>query len=286
MFAQDFKKSLKLLKLAIARGKNYLQHLKTLYIHETAQINTSPIFILGHQKSGTTAIAALLAKISSQAVTIDLFHQIDLKGHLREQLFREDLAFEQIVKNNKFYFSTPLNKDPNFTFLYEKLYQDFPQAQFIMVIRDPRDTIRSFLNWLQLPGNLEILPQNYWQMLAQKAAQGPTLVLQGHLPEVAGNSYMEILAQRWNLAAETYLTHKANFVLIRYEDFVADKVGAISKLAEQVDLKVTDDISQAINIQYQPKGKHDVSWEEFFGNANLGKIGAICAEKMSYFDYQ
>ena len=261
----------------IKQPLKFLVGLKSSYIMENAQVHPAPIFILGHHKSGTTAIAALLAEISGQQVTIDLFYQIDSQGHLREQLFSRKLSFSDFVQTHKFYFSTCLNKAPNFTFFYDEMCQCFPKAKFIFVVRDPRDTIRSILNRLEIPGHLDQLQS--MEGIAWKS------MLEGRNPDVVGNNYIERLANRWNLAADTYISHEEEISLIRYEDFVLDKVGTISSLARQVGLKPIHNIADKVNKQYQPRGDRNVNWSKFFGTNNLRRIETICRDRMNCFGY-
>lgn len=253
----------------------FLAHPKTFYIMKTARIHPAPIFILGHEKSGTTAIAQLLAKISGQSVTIDPIFRIDPKGDLQNQLFSQELQFYDFVQSHKFYFSTSINKDPKLTFFYDDLRQYFPTAKFIFVIRDPRDTMRSFLNRRGIPGNFDKL-----ENMESKTVQI------GHRPPVAGNNYIEKLANRWNLAADTYIGHKEEFSLIYYEDFIQNKIDTINDLARQVGLNPINNITDYIDVQYQPRGDRNISWVEFFGVDNLRCIETICHERMNYFGYE
>ena len=256
----------------IKRSLKSLNELKTFYQMKTAKVHPAPIFMLGHAKSGTTAIAALLAKVSGQSVTIDPMFRIDPEGYLQRQLLQGELKLAEVIEAYKFYFSTPINKDPKLTFFYEDLCQCFPQAKFIFVIRDPRDNIRSFLNRRGIPGNLDKLPEDKQQWI-------------GNLPPIAGKNYIEKLANRWNLAADTYLDRQDKFILIRYEDFVDDKVGTTQSLAKQVGLTPSQDISDYVNLQYQPSGDRQVSWSEFFQKDNLHLIETICRERMNCFNY-
>ena len=256
----------------LKRSLKSLSDIKTFYQMKTAKVHPAPIFMLGHAKSGTTAIASLLAKVSGQSVTIDPMFRIDPEGYIQRQLLSGELKLAEIVEAYKFYFSTPINKDPKLTFFYEDLCQCFPQAKFIFVIRDPRDNIRSFLNRRGIPGNLDKIPEDKQQWI-------------GNLPPIPGENYIEKLANRWNLAADTYLNHQDKFTLIRYEDFVADKVGTTQSLAEQVGLTPSHDIADYVNLQYQPSGDRKVSWSEFFQADNLHLIETICGERMNCFDY-
>jgi hypothetical protein len=256
----------------IKRSLKSLVDIKTFYQIKTARVHPAPIFILGHAKSGTTAIASLLSKATGQPVTIDPLFRIDPDGDLQQQLFSQELHLDELVQAYKFYFSTPINKDPKLTFFYDELCQCFPLAKFIFVIRDPRDNIRSFLNRRGIPGNLDKLPEDKHQWI-------------GNLPPIAGKNYIEKLANRWNLAADTYLNHQDKFTLSRYEDFARDKVGTIHSLAKEVGLIPSHDISDYVNLEYQPSGDRQVSWSEFFKTENLNLIETICSQRMNFFGY-
>ncbi|WP_299412680.1 sulfotransferase [Acaryochloris sp. IP29b_bin.148] len=242
----------------------------------TSRIYPNPIIILGHAKSGTTAIAKLLGEVSGKSVTIDPIFRIDPEGVLNHQLFNRELALSTLVQSYKFYFSTPLWKDPKLTFFYDELRQFFPSATYIFVIRDPRDTIRSFLNRRGIPGDLDNLPSP----LEEKAGGI------ARLPIVAGNNYIERLANRWNCATDVYLNHPDDFCLVRYEDFCLDKPGTIASLAKKVGLHPTNDLAGHLNKQYQPKGNHAVSWSKFYKSSHLHSIETICKERMDHFNYQ
>lgn len=264
---------------------NRWQKLQLNYRQKTAKVHPHPLLILGHQKSGTTVIAVLLGKLAQQAVTIDPFHQIDLNAALRQKLYNNDIPLKQILEQHPYYFSTPIIKDPNFTFLYEPLKSKFPQSQYLFVMRDPRDMIRSILNRLQIPGSLPQLSPVYQNKLANMSARGWDLMLQGQLPKVTGETYIQRLAHRWLVCAKTYQKYQQDLQLIRYEDFNQNKVETIQNLAQNLGLTITGDITQAVNKQYQPKGDRTVTWLEFFGQDNLAQIEAICGEKMLDFHY-
>lgn len=178
---------------------------------------------------------------------------------------------EDLIRAHKNHFSTPIIKDPKLTFFYQDLVRCFPRAKFLFVIRDPRDNIRSFLNRRDIPGNLEQIPsdKSHWV---------------GQLPPIAGENYIEQLANRWNLAADTYLAEPSRFTLVRYEDFSADKIGVIEQLARRMHMQIKGDISQSIDVQYQPPGDRSRKWAEFFAD-NLQLIESICGDRMRCFGY-
>jgi len=94
-----------------------------------------------------------------------------------------------------------------------------------------------------------------------------------------------MMAEDWNTAVDGYLARPDVFILIRYEDFVADKVGAIARLAAELGLPAAQDIDAWTDVQYQPRGDRDISWQEFFGPENLARIERICGDRMARFGY-
>jgi hypothetical protein len=104
--------------------------------------------------------------------------------------------------------------------------------------------------------------------------------------DLHAGSYIELLAKRWNLAADVYLEHRDEMRLIKYEDFVADKAGSIAAAAEALGLPGRRDVSHMVDRQYQRRGMRGVKWQDFFGERNLRLIEDTCAELMSKLGYQ
>lgn len=264
-----------------------LRRLKKEYLIRTAKINPNPIFVLGNPKSGTSVISMLLGKSIGETVQNDLFHFIEGRKKFREKLYQRELSFRDFIRANPYYFSASIVKDPNLTFFYEDIVKNWPESKLIFIVRDPRDNIRSLLSFLKIPGDRqEIDCSSYLSKLKLHKGNGWKETLEGNQPKVLGSNYIEKLANIWNLAADTYLNNRDNIVLIRFEDFEKDKVGAIVNLARKVGREPKYDINDYKDIQYQPRGKREVSWIDFFGSENLQKIETICGDRMSLLDYQ
>ena len=241
--------------------------------------NPNPIFILGNQKSGTTAIAALLAHATKQSVTLDME---DMEGYTNLYLHQGKLTFQQFINRNRYDFSKTIIKEPWLTFYIEELKKFFPQAVYVFIVRDPRENIRSILNRLQLPGNLTDVPPD----MLKSIKPGWQLVLKGDWMGLAGDNYIEVLAHRWNKAVDVYLQHKDQMFLVKYEEFVANKEGTIHHLAQLLQLPVQQSIRHLVDKQFQPKGKHSISLGDFFGEQNLNKINSICKSRMVQLGYK
>jgi hypothetical protein len=245
----------------------------------TATVNPKPVIVLGKEKSGTTAIAALLAMYTGCSFTRDIHA---LWGPAETKIRKGQLDFRDFVRRNRGSFARDIIKEPCLTFLYPQLREVFPRARFVMIVRDPRDNIRSVLNRLGLPGSLsELAPGTLagitpnWRNVFDAEAHG-----------LQPGSYIDVSAARWNAAADVYLQHKNDMVLSRYEDFVCRKVETIVQLAQSLQLPHVNDISNQINRQFQQPGDRAVRWADFFGERNLTAIDEICGSRMREFGYE
>jgi hypothetical protein len=243
-----------------------------------ASIHPHPLLVLGNQKSGTTAVAALLAEMVDLPVSLDLQREI-LHPEI-QRVRRGELSFERYVRKNRLDFSRDIIKEPSLTLCYDELAAYFPESRFVMVIRDPRENLRSILQRLRLPGNLERLDEG--AMGALPAAW--RLVLDGRWLGLRGDNYIEMLAARWNYTTDLYLRHAERTTLVKFEDFLEDKVGEIRSLAATLGLEERRDITSKVDKPFQPPGDRTVRWPEFFGD-NLPRIEKICGERMKRFDY-
>ena len=262
-------------------SKSLLGWLKRVYPAQVARIHPAPVFVLGNQKGGTTAIAALLGLATGIEVTHDFLFRLPESRITRLLLEGQDL--KEFIRQNRLEFSRQLIKDNSLTFFHDALLQIYPASRFVLVVRDPRDNIRSILNRLELPGDVEDL--------SHEEKNNPNfnllwrLLLSGEWPPVDGRGYIESLSSRWNLAADAFDPSQSNFFLCRYEDFREAKADVIEALARKVGLEVRADISDAVDRQYQHKGDRRVDWIDFFGPENLEKIERICGERMKTFGY-
>ena len=102
-----------------------------------------------------------------------------------------------------------------------------------------------------------------------------------------GENYIETLAERWNYMVDSYWKNQENILLVKYEDFLQNKSGEIGRIVRALGLMPKYDISQKVDIQYQPSGQNkNMNLEKFFGLKNLDRIEKICGERMKLFDYQ
>jgi len=260
------------LRAAPARARRAVQSL-------LVRPNPAPVFVLGHQKSGTSAVAALLARLTGSSVTIDLLNEDRWPTYAK--LASGQMPFERFVRRNRLDFSRAIVKEPNLTFFYAQLAAHFPAARFVMVVRDPRTNAKSILERVGLPGDRREIPAERLRSLRR----GWQLMFESGWLDLERGNYVDLLAERWNLCADVYLEHSSAFHLLRYEDFRADKLAALEKLAEDLGLEPQQDIGPLLDRQFQPAGNHRVTVEEFFDADNLARIERACSERMGRLGY-
>jgi len=241
-------------------------------------LNSTKLVILGNQKSGTTAIASLLAEASNQSVLLDskLLWEPNFS-----KLKKGELSLSKLINSNKSIFSKNIIKEPNLTFLYDQLKNVFPKdVKYLFIVRDPRSNIRSILDRINTRGDLKSLLLNEETYSSHELA-----LFDKETMNYTYDHYIEQLAERWTQSVELYLANKSHFHLIRYEDFLIDKKESIISLCQKLDFSSKIDIASKIDIQYQPKGKSNMNWKDFFGTENLYKINRICSKCFSELDY-
>ncbi len=260
-------------------ARNMLLRLCGRYLNNTFQVNTNPILVLGNEKSGTTAIAALLGYSSGLSVSLDIPRLEDLA--LKNRLFTGKMSPLELVLNNRLDFSRDIVKEPILTFFLPELIHLFPRSKIIFVVRDPRENIRSILDRCGIPGDRD----NLGEEEVRHVILGWRRVLEGEwIGE--GECYIEILASRWNVATDQYFQNQERLILVKYEDFIKNKVGEIARLTKKLNLASKKDIVRRVDFQYQGRGQNrGISWYEFFGETNLAKIEGICGSRMKRFGY-
>jgi hypothetical protein len=244
-----------------------------------ARVHPNPIILLGNQKSGTTAIAALLAEMTGLSATLDL--KREMKDPVIDRVKTGGLTMREFVRRNKLDFSREIIKEPSLSPYYPELAAEFPRARFVMVIRDPRDNLRSILNRLKISGSLDDIPEGE----RARISRAWELILDGRWLGLDGTNYIEMLAQRWNYITDLYLANPDRMILVKYEDFSKNKIGKLHELASALGLAKKNDVSSRVDVQFQPAGDRGVRWKDFFGPGNLSAIERICGDRMRRLGY-
>jgi hypothetical protein len=249
--------------------------------NHTLPVNRSPIIFLGKGKSGTTAIAALFAQATGKSVALDI-PALFVDG-LRP-ILKGDKDLWRVVRTQRIAFSKDVLKQPTLTWVYKQLRELFPGARFVMIVRDPRSNIRSVFNRMAIPGDLsDLTPDEIRNIHGGWRWHFSEPELLG----ITGANYVELSANRWNRAADVYLDNSDDMLLVRYEDFMTDRVGYVAQLARQLDCPVVADISERVDDQYQPRGTdRGRAWVDFFGARNLETIERLCGPRMRELGYE
>ena len=243
--------------------------------------HSSPIFILGNQKSGTSVIAGLLGEISHKKTAIDLFYS-GFNYSLFQKWKDKKISTETFINNNKLEFSSKIIKEPHFSVFYQELKSQFPNSKFIMIVRNPFDNIRSILDRLNVNGNITSLDKSD----EKKFFHSWNLLLNNKWIKGEKTQYIEVLAERWNIICNTYLENKKNMILVKYEDFLLNKEETIMDLSSKLNLENNNKISHLLEKQFQQKGKkQDIDITEFFGEENYQRIQSICKKNMEELRY-
>lgn len=246
-----------------------------------ARVHPRPLLVLGNQKSGTTAVAGLLAHALGWRATLDIR---GIHGDAQRRLHAGELSLADFVEANRLAFSRPLVKEPALTFLLDPLVECFPDSPIVFVVRDPRSNIRSILNRLGLPGDREALDAAALERAGRAGPNWRRMLEPGAWCGAHSEHYVLRLAERWRRAAELLLEHRDRLVPVRYEDFLADREGVIAELADRLGLTPRRRLGERAFHAFQRPGC-PAPPQLFFGPRNLARILDCCAEPMRALGY-
>jgi hypothetical protein len=252
------------------RIKRQLEKKWENYKRKKVKPNKNALWIFGMQKSGTSAIAALLAHRAGKTVTIDTPL---LWTPYIQQLKSGKLLLSDHINSNPYDFSKDIIKEPNATFIFKEVKLNFKLDKYVVIIRNPLDTIRSILNRLNLPGDKSSININHvdpkWRFFFKNK----------------GVNYIDDLCDAWNLAySNDEMIYGENCITVKYEDFNNNKSVFIDDLIFQLNLESLNSIEKIKNKDFQPKGMSEINLEIFFG-ANYSIIENKCKIQSSKFDY-
>lgn len=242
--------------------------------------NPEPLFILGNPKSGTTIIANLLSKATKQTLTSDIK---SITKYAPLLLDFKLLDFKDFTREHRYEFSKDIIKEPFLSFYTSDLIKNYPNAKFVWIVRNPHQNIRSILNRLKIPGNLKEI--NFNDFIELQKTPAWKLNLQTKMFGYTSFNYIEALAYRWNHVTNIYMHNKQKIVLVKYEDFIIDKKKYIEDLSFNLGYTLKEDISNYVNIQYQPKGNSEIDLIDFFGEENYSQIDNMCKANMNKLGY-
>ena len=239
-----------------------------------------PVFVLGNQKSGTTAIASLLADLTESTASLDI-HDFELLERTYPALIQGDITTKAFETLHAPFFSKKVIKECLLTTVFDNLRALHPDAKFVFIVRDPRDNIRSILDRFRIPGDRDDVN---WSQISLAPLWAYVFGLKWRTLE--GKNYVDMLASRWNEIVNIYIENQDRFNLVKYEDFNNDKEAYISDLARSLGFGSKTDITNKVDIQFQPAGPNrELDWIDFYGKKNLEIIDQRCSNYMDALGY-
>lgn len=247
----------------VAAVKRTVKDLRLRLADLTSSPHPDPVFVLGNQKAGTTAVARLLAHGTGSTYSHDMFFR--RRWTDVSDLHTGRLSLEDLVARAPAEFSKQIIKDPDLTFHHAELKSAFPTARFVFVVRDPARNIKSMLERLGLSGEADLSESDLPRSPLWASVFDPVPL---HL---AGGTPIEVLAQRWALASRICLDASPDLHIVRYEEFSRGKERVISGLADGLGLQWVRGLEGEADRQFQPKGSSR-SVAEFFDETSLEHI--------------
>tara|TARA_R110001599_G_C12223766_1_gene657520 strand:+ start:1169 stop:1963 length:795 start_codon:yes stop_codon:yes gene_type:complete len=247
------------------------------------QKNTK-LVVLGHHKTGTTAIASLLAHSANLSISGDPIYEMSpSSSSLLDMLLNDTESFVRIAKANPRFFFQQVVKEPDYILSVDGILKLYPYSKFVFIIRKPHQIIRSIFNRLSIDGTTDL------HSISRKNLSNSTpnweYIVNGD-PKVDDNmTVVERLAWRIEKATLAYLEHRDNIQLIKYEDFIEHKSQYIEGILNKIDIPCLQSITSIEDKQFQPKGDHKVLIDDFFGRKNYDLITKICSKTISSFEY-
>jgi sulfotransferase family protein len=222
---------------------------------------SEPIFIIGAPRSGTTLIFELLARSPAVAsltteshVIWDIFHPVDESGWTSHQLGPELItgrerralywAVNSISQGRRY-----LDKLPRNSLRIPYLRALFPDAWFLFIKRDGRDTVSSLITGWRSgrrfgPASPPPIPLS---IAGYKGSTWNFLVPPGWEAYATGKSLEDVCAYQWRACIESVLTSKqlidpSHWVEVRYEDLIDEPRGTLKGVLEALRLPVEGDV--------------------------------------------
>jgi hypothetical protein len=229
--------------------------------------------LVGSESSGTTAVANLLYQGVEHMRFLEegdeswVWHayQSVYQGHKTIRDYPRLQLFDAV-------------KVPGFAVIIGEFREAFPNSDVIYLVRDPRDVVNSAVKT--------------WKVASTEELAGIPWSRENWL-DIAATDPVERIATRW----KTYLhcaTAQEDVHFLRYEDFCADKVAAVRKLAEMTGLPFDEDrvrtlkdrqLSRQPTRAYHPQGPG--GWRNgILREEHIRSIERVCGEEMGVWGYK
>lgn len=236
----------------------------------------TPIFILGTQRSGTTLLTRALSAhpdifIQNEISVENVFKGASSKNNLLTNINNEihrrhGLEITEMLKQqNKTLWGL---KDPQLTEHIDSLKQFLPESKFIIIVRDGRGVVNSYIG-------------NKWGL--------------------GTNAYTG--AQRWKREVQQQKQFMAkypeNFILIKYEDLVTDMEKQARKVCKHIGIEFKAEMlayhtkkaqfkahKSNINTNQKPDVEISEKWKKELSQKQISLIEYIAADELVANGYQ
>jgi len=246
----------------------------TAYRNATSTVNPRLILIVAHPRSGTTAVATLLAKHCG----LRAFTQTGPWTRADADIVTGRRTMAEVIARNRYPFSLDIMSAADAGSFLPQMKAALPEMRVVFLLRDPRDVICSVLERINKGDTSTIVVSDLDYRYLQTDWLG-----------IIEQDPIRKLALRWNKWLE--LAKSADGVLFRrYEDFLEDKRKFISDLADHLGLPSRFDISGEMDRQMSKHGgdiriRGAGRWEEMLPTATARLIEATCRDGMLAFGY-
>jgi hypothetical protein len=188
----------------------------------------------------SAAITVLFPCIDELQHLVLLDEQPDAEREALMKFYRECVAAQLYVHGGD---RTLLSKNPAFVGKVRTISEEFPDAKFIYMIRDPLETIPSVVNLLHTA----------WRGLGVQ--EGDIL---GHTPAIV-SSFVRDYQHGYRVLSEL---PSDRYAIVRYEDLVRAPEETVRRVYEEIDLPLSDDFAAKLHRACQraadrePKAPH------------------------------
>ena len=269
-----------------------------------------PIFIIGTGRSGTTLLGKILSihrEISFLNEPKALWHVIydkeDIIGSYSDGeafyfLNGKNAEEKQVVTAHKLYgaylaFSggkRALDKYPELIFRVQFVKKIFPNALFLFITRNGKNTLQSIKKWSEIHSeNLPNEVHNWWgvndrkwKLLCKQVIPDSKLLSNYYNEITALTDHIDRAAVEWIVTMEQGLQNMEecgnNILKIRYEDLLSDKQTVLNEIFEFAHLENDEKLFMyADQVIHQPTVKNDVTVKPF-----LKRPFDLMMEKLGY----
>lgn len=240
-----------------------------------ARVNRDLILVAAHPRSGSTAVATLLARhtgLRAFTETGPWTREFDAA------VYTGQVHFSRVLHKYRYEFSHDLMSAADATCILPQMKAALPGMRTVYVVRDPRDTICSLVERIN----------NY--DLSTFEVRDPRFrwLDVDWLIHDESNPHRK-LARRWCLFLDI-ATSIEDVFYFRYEDFCSDKPRCISHIADRLGLRHAVSTVEGWDEQYSKHDRRPIHgpgrWRKMMPAPIARDVEAICRSYMERFGYR